>query len=158
MIQIDTYALFRRDFDGFQEAYDKGEAETWWVEEKLVELSDPIPDYDTVVGLWGQIEQRAQRELIVEWCLAHDMEPPIIDTLDYKRKQIIYQYFAMYQEGHEEPVIQHPPYFQYGAAFNEYDTPRLVDDLVAEGILTEAEDEASGVYLTDFDDYRLAFN
>lgn len=158
LIQIDTYALFRRDFAGFKEAYDKGEAEPWWVEEKLMELSDPIPDFDTVVGLWGQIEQRAQRELIVEWCLAHDMEPPIIDTLDYKRKQIIYQYFVMYQEGHEEPVIQYPPYFQYGAAFNEYDTPRLVDDLVAEGILIEAEDEDGGVYLTDFDDYRLAFN
>lgn len=158
LIQIDTYALFRRDFAGFKEAYDKGETEPWWVEEKLIELSDPIPDFDTVVGLWGQIEQRAQRELIVEWCLAHDMEPPIIDTLDYKRKQIIYQYFVMYQEGHEEPVIQYPPYFQYGAAFNEYDTPRLVDDLVAEGILIEAEDEDGGVYLTDFDDYRLAFN
>lgn len=156
LVQIDSYAQFRRDFDGFKELYEAGEADDLWVDEKLVDLSDPIPDYDAVIGLWGQIEGRAQRELIVEWCLDHEIDPPVIDTLDFNRKQIIYQYFVMYQKGHDEPVMQYPPYFQYGAAFNEYDTPRLVEDLIIDGVFSE--DENGGVYLTDYDDYRLAFN
>lgn len=155
--QIYEFAKFRRDFDKFTKATTPETGDYFDVMDELERLSVPVSEYNCVIGLWGQIEARAQRELIVEWCLANNIEPPVNADYDINRKYRIYQYFCMYQKGHTEPVIQYPPYFQYGAAYNEYDTPRLVNELVDEGIFTKnTEDE--GVYLTDWDNYRFAFN
>ena len=153
LTQIYEYACFRRDFDLFLASYKAGADAT----EALDKLSVPVSEYNCVIGLWGQIEARAQRELVVEFCLDNDLVPPVNADFDMNRKYRIYQYFCMYQKGHDEPVIQYPPYFQYGAAYNEYDTPRLVNELIEEGVFTKnTEDE--GAYLTDWDNYRLAFN
>jgi len=143
LTQIYEYALFRREFA-------KPDAD-------LEALSTPISEYNCVIGLWGQVEARAQRELIVERCLKEGITPPVNADFDINRKFRIYQYFAMYQKGHDEPVIQYPPYFQYGAAYNEYDTPRLIEELIEEGVLTKNKED-EGVYLTDWDNYRFAFN
>lgn len=154
--QIYEYALFRRQFDEFKTSYDGlSEDEVY---QYLEQLGTPIAEYNCVIGLWGQIEARVQRELIVEFCQSKGIEvPKASPDYDLNRKFRIYSYFCMYQKGHNEPVAQYPPYFQYGAAYNEYDTPLLVEELVEDGVFTKNKDD-DGVYLTDWDNYRFAFN
>lgn len=152
MMQIYEYALFRRDFDALKTGTDSKQE----LEEKLQELSKPIPEYNCVIGLWGQIEARAQRELILEFCKEKNLKIPEVPDFDMNRKYRIYQYFVHYQKGKEEPVMQSFPYFQYGVAYGEEETVRLVNELVEEGVFSKNED--GRVYLTEWENYRYLFN
>lgn len=154
--QIYEYAIFRKDFDSFKAEYDSLTEEE--VYEALETLGTPISEYNCVIGLWGQIEARVQRELIVEFCQSKGIEvPKASPDFDINRKFRIYSYFCMYQKGHDEPVVQYPPYFQYGVAYNEYDTLLLVNELIEDGVFTKNTDD-EGVYLTDWNNMRFAFN
>jgi len=154
--QIYDFALFRRDFDALKSAYSSNEINIEELQEGLQKISTPISEYNTVVGLWGQIEARVQRELIVEYCDSLELEYPQVPDFDINRKFRIYEYFAMYQKGYDQPVVQYPPYFQYGAAYGD-ETYRLVEELIEDGVFTKNEED-DGVYLTDWDNHRFAFN
>lgn len=126
------------------------------VAEKLYEIGQPIDSYNCIIGTWGQIEARAQRELVLEFCDKTGVAAPIYEEYDKQRKDFIYAQFAMYQRGKQEPNEIGEPYYQYGVAFGEEETKRLVEEMIEDGLLLRTERDT--VYLADWENYRYHFN
>lgn len=153
--QIKAFAEFRLAFAKLQEEYAAG-ADASLVAEKLCEIGEPIDSYNCIIGTWGQIEARAQREMILEFCKNTGVEIPLYADYDKERKDYIYEQMVMYQRGHKEPVEMGAPYYQYGVAFGLEETYRLVDEMVRDGLLIRTEKDT--VYLRDWENYRYHFN
>ena len=153
--QIKAFAEFRLDLDTLRQEYANG-ADVAVLAKKLYEIGEPIDSYNCIIGTWGQIEARAQREMIVEFCNTSGIELPIYGDYDEMRKDFIYAQMAMYQRGHKEPFEIAAPYYQYGFAYGTQETERLVEEMVQAGMLICAESGA--VYLRDWENYKYHFN
>lgn len=154
--QIRAYAEFRIEL---LEA-EKMQAEGALAEElqrKIESISTPIPEYNAVIGLWGQPEARAQEELLWEFCQKYDLEMPVDPAYDRERKFRIYSDLVRVQKGKEEPVYFRSPNYQYGIAYGQETTDRLIEELIQEGILAVKEDTGE-VYLADWERYRYIFH
>ncbi len=127
------------------------------VQAQIDSIGTPISEYNTVIGLWGQVEARAQQELLLAFCRENDLEMPVDDTFDYERKFRIYSQFVTDQKGKKEIVYHYAPYYQYNMAYDPEVTNRLAMELVEEGLFSV--DEATGaLYLTDWEHYSYSFN
>ena len=154
--QIRAFAEFRIEFAKAQDMAANG-ASPEEIQIFLNSIADVIPEYNAVIGLWGQVENRAKQELIWDFCLKNNLEMPRDSVFDQERKHRIYSQFITDQKGQSQPVLQYAPYFQYGLAYGVDETIRLTEELISEGLLSR--DEASGrVYLTDWKHYIYAFN
>lgn len=153
--QIRAFAEFRLGLAEVETACAQG-ASTEDLAAAIEAISTPIPEYNCVIGLWGQIEARAQWEMIADFCNRTGVPMPQNATFDAIRKSRIYDYFVSYQKGHDTPTMFYNPYYQYNLAYGEADTNRLVMELVEEGVLTM--DENGGVYITNWESYRYQFN
>lgn len=153
--QIRDFAEFRLDFAALNEELQQG-ASVEEIEEKLYRIATPIDSYNTVVGTWGQIEARAQRELVVEFCSKNGITLPIYEEYDRERKNFIYGKFSMIQRGLAEPYYFASPYYQYGKAFGLPETERLIEEMVEDGLLIRTEE--GYVYLADWENYKYHFN
>ena len=154
--QIHDFAEFRIGFAEVQKMLTDG-ASTESIQEKLQTISTPISEFNTVTGLWGQIEARAQQEMLLDFCVENGLDMPDDATFRQTAKNRIYYYFASYQKGHAEPVLQFPPYFQYGVAFGPETTLELVQELTEEGLFS-VDESTGGLFLTDWEHYKYAFN
>lgn len=154
--QIKSFSEFRIGL-AEAEALLKSGGDLSLVQSRINALRTPISEYNTVVGLWGQIEARAQQELLQKFCAENNLEMPLDPTFDYERKYRIYSDFITNQKGHTEPVLRYAPVFQYGVAYGPEETARLIQELIDEGLLTRSEEEGA-VYLTDWEHYVYAFN
>lgn len=153
--QIRAFAEFRLGLAEVEVSLAQG-ASTEELAAAIEAISTPIPEYNCVIGLWGQIEARAQWEMITDFCKRTGVPRPQNAAFDATRKSRIYAYFVSCQKGFDHPVIQYFPYFQYGLAYGGDDTYRLVLELVEEGLLTM--DENNGAYVTDWENYRYQFD
>lgn len=152
--QIRSFAEFRIGLAELEEAYSQGEAaET--IAERLQILSEPIKSYNTVVGAWGQIEARAQYEMVTDFCNRTSIEIQEDPTFRASRKLHIYMQLVSYQLGRQEPYYLADPYYQLGLAYGQ-ETYELVDELVEEGLFIRQED--GRVYLADWDNYIYNFS
>lgn len=152
--EIHSFAEFRIEYDELRKnaaSLDKEE-----LEERIKKLNVPVSEYNTVVGLWGQIEARAQYEMLMELAGIYNVNFEYDPTFKMERKYRIYSYFITYQKGHREPVAQYYPYFQYGLAYGYNETALLVQELIDEGILEYSDD--GGVILSDWKHYIYSFN
>lgn len=154
--QIKTFAQFRIGFDEVQSMVKQG-SDQEAILAKLQEISVPISEYNTVTGLWGQIEARAQQEILWSFCQKEGYEMPDNPAFTAAQKYRIYEYFVSYQKGHKEPVCQFYPYFQYGVAYGEQRTAELVQELIGEGLFS-VDTATNGVYVTDWEHYKYSFN
>lgn len=151
--QIKQYAEFRISFDALKKDFETGIVDSSSAEKELFDISSPIPEFNSTIGLWGQIEARAQRELIVDFCEEYGLEIPIYPAFDELRKYRIKSSFTAYQLGKDYPVLQDT--YQYGLAYGK-ETDRLLSEMVEEGILYKNE---NGLYfLTDWESYRYNFS
>lgn len=153
--QIRSFAAFRIGLDGLEAAYEQGETAEQ-LSEKLAEIAAPVNSYNTVTGAWGQVEARAQQELIAEFCERTGAEAPQDASLRANRKLHIYAQMVTNQLGKQSPVLSYSPYYQYGVAYGYEETLELVDELVEEGLLIQNED--GSVYLANWDNYIYSFN
>lgn len=125
MLQIRRYAEFRIGLEELEEAYSRGiPAEE--LTGKLYEVAEPVPDYDCVIGVWGQIEARAQYEMLADFCRETGMEMPRYMEFDEGRKQYILQQIIRFQRETAEPCEWASPYYQWGVAYGVEETVRLV--------------------------------
>lgn len=153
--QINAFAKFRMELSGAEELL-AGGASKEEVSEKIKLIGEPIPEYNTVIGLWGQVEARAQQELLMEFCGEHELEMPVYPAYDRERKFRIYSELAKSQKGKQEPVLFYSPTYQWGLAYGEETTARLINELTEEGLLKREEDTGA-VYLADWERYSNMF-
>ena len=163
--QIRSFARFRLDLQELEQDWQQaqmdrqagqnpnGTLET--LQDQLYNIAEPISDYNGVVGIWGQIEARAQREMVLDFCSRTGMQVPIYPVWDRHRKQYIYSQLVTDQKGKDTPVNVYTPYYQYGLAYKQ-ETDRLVQELVEEGLFIRNED--GSVYLADWEKYRYHFD
>jgi len=155
IVQIRDYAVFRIGLAELEAEYAAG-TETKKMEKRLYEIAEPIKEYNVVIGAWGQIEARAQYEMVTDFCQRTGMEIPYYPTFHEQRKQRIVAQLSSYQRELEEPYILYDPYYQLGYAYGPEETNRLVQELVDEGIFVRHED--GGVYLRDWGEYKYHFD
>lgn len=122
-----------------------------YVLDKITAIGEPIKEYNTVIGSWGQIEARAQQILVGEFCEKYGIERPHYAQYDAMWKYRIRSQFASYQRGCTEPVLFRAPYYQYGFALGADEQERLVTEMVEDGLLLRKSD--GSVYLADWDNY-----
>lgn len=156
MEQINAFAKFRIDLAEISQLLAGGEPRES-IQAKLEAASIPVSEYNAVTGLWGQIEARAQQEMLLDFCTANGFEMPINPVFRRTCKNRIYDYFVSYQKGHSKPILQFAPYFQYGVAYGTETTIELVNEMVEEGLFSR-DSETGGIYLTDWEHYKYAFN
>ena len=154
--QIRAFAEFRIGLKQAEDMILNGSSQAE-LQSRVDAIGTPISEYNTVIGLWGQIEARAQQELLLDFCQKNNLTMPVNPTFDRERKFRIYSDFITAQKGHSEPVYRYAPMFQYGAAYGDEVTNRLVQELIAEGLLSQNESDGS-VYLTDWEHYIYSFN
>ncbi|MCM1188192.1 MAG: hypothetical protein NC541_02725 [bacterium] len=156
LCQIRDYAQFRIGLARAQDMAADGfpAAE---IQEQIDAISTPISEYNTVIGLWGQIEARAQQQLLLAFCRENGLEMPRDATFDRDRKFRIYSQFVTDQKGKQEIVYHYSPYFQYNIAYDAQVTDELTEELIEEGLLS-SDSATGGVYLTDWEHYSYSFN
>lgn len=155
LLQIRAFAQFRMDLEELQVQYAAG-ADLEQLADKLYEIGTPIESYHVIEGTWGQIEARAQREMIVAFCNETGIELPVYGAYDEHRKNFIYAQFAMYQRGNKEPYEIGAPYYQYGVAYGTEETQRLVEEMVEDGLLIRTPEDK--LYLANWKNYSYHFN
>lgn len=150
--QIRDYAKFRIAFEELKSDYnadgDKDKAA-----EKLLEIATPISEYNAIIGVWGQIEARQQRIMVLDFCEETGVEVPLYPYYDYARKNHIVDAMAMQQRGYTEPVSTWT--FSAGSAYHTEER-RLIDELIEEGVFTA--DEGIWYHLTNWEDYKYTTN
>lgn len=152
LVQIRDFAQFRVDLAALEEQAANG-ASVEELETGLKAIYTPIYEYNVIVGSWGQPEANAQYILISDFCLENNLEIPHDPVFDYYRKQRIYGEMIAFQQK-TEGCYKAPKsiVFQGGNAFGQEETARLVDSLIADGLVME--DENGMVYLTNWESYN----
>ncbi|MBR6665260.1 MAG: hypothetical protein IKL22_06015 [Lachnospiraceae bacterium] len=155
LMQVQDFAQFRLDLDKLEKDYASGVG-AQVLSERLYEASEPVKNYNTVIGAWGQIEARAQYEMVMEFCEKTGLEVPMHAAFQKERKDRILAYIIERQMEHDEPYLLEAPYYQLGLAYGPEETARLVQELVDEGLLVRAEDDK--VYLENWENYLYHFD
>lgn len=155
LLQIQDFAGFRLDLEKLEKDYAKGmDAEV--LTKRLYEISDPVKNYNTVIGAWGQVEARAQYEMVTEFCKNAGVEVPMHAAFQKERKDRILAYIIERQMEHDEPYVVEEPYYQLGLAYGTEETVRLVQEMVDEGLLIRAGE--GKVYLENWENYKYHFD
>jgi len=154
--QIQEFAEFRIALGQLEKEYETG-VSIPILARKLEKISDPIKPYTAVIGVWGQIEARAQLEMIAAFCEKTGVPAPDTDVLDEQRKDYIYSQLVTFQKSNQhEPYAAHAPYYQWGVAYGVEETERLVEEMVQEGLLIRNRD--GSVSLVDWENYIYHFD
>lgn len=153
--QIKKFAEFRLGMFELEEDYANGMSKNE-IYNKLENLYEPIPEYNGVIGLWGQVESRVQYFMIEEFCEKVGINVPDDSTFIFYRKMRIYQHLCSNQKGLQEPYLAEKDFYQWGYAYGTEETIALVNELVEEGLFIETEE--GQVYLTDWKNYIYDFN
>lgn len=155
MVQIRDFAEFRIALAELEESYAQG-GDIAEITARLHEISEPIKEYTCIIGAWGQIEARAQYEMIEEFCAKTGIEVPQDPVFHERRKQYILAQTASYQRGMQEPYELAAPYYQLGMAYGPEETAKLVEELVQEGLFIRMEN--GSVHLADWESYIYHFD
>lgn len=153
--QIQQFARFRINLNELENRYKNGEDKES-LQKMLDEIYEPIPEYNCIIGMWGQVEARAQYELLEEFCEKSGLDVPKDEVFSYYRKQRLYQEMCSYQKGKEDIYYRKKGLYQWGAAYGEETTIELENELIKERLLSETED--GYIYVTDWENYRYHFN
>ena len=155
LLQIQAYAQFRVNLQELEKDYAEG-VDLQVLGKRLYEISEPIKNYNTVIGAWGQIEARAQYEMVMAFCEKTGLEVPMHASFQNERKQRIMAQLITYQMEADEPHKVSDTFYQWGLAYGPEETARLVQELVDEGLLIRDEDGL--VYLANWDNYIYHFD
>lgn len=154
--QIQAFASFRMEYDALTTMQANGATKEELLA-KIDAIKTPISEYNTVTGLWGQIEARAQQEMLLAFCTENNLTYEPDPTFKQAQKNRMYSYFVSYQKGHKEPVLQFSPFFQYGIAYGVETTKVLENELLEEGLLSK-DSATGGLYVTDWEHYKYSFH
>lgn len=153
--QIYEFARFRADLDALRADYEKGLSS----EEAALRIDriyKPIPNYDVIVGVWGQPEAIAQYTLLEAFCDEIGMETPKDPILTYYRKQYIYEEMLAYQkESATVKEFDERGGILWGPVIGDNAAKEIVNLLIEDGLVTR---NANGsVSLADAKDYIYTY-
>ncbi len=152
LVQIRDFAQFRVDLASLEMQAANGMSGEE-LRAALDEIYTPVSEFNVVVGAWGQPEANAQYALVTNFCLENNLEVIHDPVFDYYRKQRIYGEMIAFQKKTigcymaPKSIV-----FQGGNAFGPEETARLVDLLIADGLVLE--DENGNVYLANWESYN----
>lgn len=154
--QIRSFAQFRIGLAQLEADYAKQNMTPEMILERVEMIYEPVKDYNCIIGTWGQIEARAQQELLLAFCEKAGVTMPKDPVFDRQRKQYIIAQAISFQKGKTTPYYIAAPYYQWGLAYGEAESNRLVDELVEEGLLVREKENV--VYLKDWENYIYHFD
>lgn len=153
LLQIRAFAEFRLNLDDILASItDSTSGEE--IYNLLDSIYTPIPEYNTLVGMWGQAEALAQRTLLNKICSQYGIETPSDPVYHNRLKERIYNSMAFAQKGNKEPVgVSSTGFF---ARALDSDGLKIVDELINDGLVIKNDD--SYIYLTNWSDYIYSFD
>ena len=154
--QIREYAQFRVSLTEAEKMYSDGKSEEE-IQRFVNKMYSPVHEYNTVTGCWGQIEARAQSILMEQFCEKVGIDIPRNASFDEYRKRRIYGEMLAKQETTD--VCQKfnvKSGYQFGVAFGEKDTERLINELVDDGLL--CLDSDGNVYINDWQRENIKYS
>lgn len=153
--QINDFAVFRSELASLKEDYSNG-LDKASLEERVKLISKPIPNYDVVVGVWGQPEALAQYTLLEEFCTEAGVEMPLNPLSVYYRKQYIYEEMIAYQKESDTVLcFNENGGLLQSIVFGDEASKQIVNMLEADGLVVRNED--GSVSLSDAEDYIYAY-
>lgn len=152
--QIRLFAQFRVELNELKSMQASGK-DAGEIEEKLDSLAIPIPNYDVLVGVWGQPESLAQYALLREFCSETGYEFPKNSLYYYTLKQYIYQEICAYQKKENERLDYYSEGSLWRVVIGEEALDEILEELVCDGLLRKSHD--GGVYLVNWEDYVFAY-
>jgi hypothetical protein len=154
--QIRQFAALRVELDGIK-AQAKAGADRDTLQAKVNALDFEIPEYNCIIGLWGQPEARIGYSLISDFCKKHGLTtPPVSGATRHACKRRLVDFFRVCQRDADQPVwVDHRSY-EGGLPFGGEPGIGLMDELVAEGVLVRRED--GFCCLADWCHYRFDFS
>ena len=150
LAQIYEYAQFRQMLNELRELEASG-ADLDTVQAYLNNHWTPLHEYNTIVGTWGQAEQRAAYLLLRDHCLDAGLTMPEDPVFMHQRKMRIYEEFVTMQKQYEERYCS-PKGINDAFSYGEEDDLVLLQEMVDEGLLSQTSD--GSFYLTDWENYR----
>ena len=154
LYQIRQFARFRVDLEAVKRLAAGALAEE--LQQRVNALPFEIPEYNCVIGLWGQPEARVAYNMVREFCREHGLTAPDRGAMRYIFKRRIYDALCARQRGLDHPLYVTPKFYEGGGPFGMEMAAELMDELVREGVLTRREDGQTT--LTNWADFRFDFN
>ena len=155
LYQIRQFARFRVDLEAVKRLAEAG-ASAEELQQRVNALPFEIPEYNCVIGLWGQPEARVAYHMVREFCREHGLTAPDRGAMRYIFKRRMYDALCVRQRGLNHPLYVTPKFYEGGGPFGMEMAAELMDELVREGVLTRREDGQTA--LTNWADFRFDFN
>ena len=151
--QIRQFAEFRAGMKNLEKMYGEG-ASKEALSAELERLWQPVPDYNGVIGVWGQIEQRTQTYYVRLFCKKAGIPIPKRPWRRFMWMKRFYETLGVAQRGCPGPVYFNRDFYEGGYPFlDEYE--EIMEDLVNLGVFIKNEE--GKVCLADWDNYKYDF-
>lgn len=156
LYQIKQYARFAIDFKKLTEMkkIGAGKAE---LQKAVDALPYEIPEYNCVIGLWGQPEARDAYEKVRTFCKENDLDVPDRGAVKFLMKRRIYDHLTVLQRGKKKQLFADPCFYEAGYAYGFDQTKELVEELCREGVFEQRESDGF-VALTNWESFKFDFN
>lgn len=151
--QILQYARFRLDMEKLRKMRDDG-ADKEALYNELDRIWNPIPNYNTVVGVFGQIEARAQNRTVYSFARECGFEPPKRPGHRFDIKKHYVENLIGLQRGRSYCVYVNHDFFEGGNLFPD-ENEAVIHELVSEGVFAKKDD---ALYLSNWRDYLYDTN
>lgn len=154
--QIALFAEFRIGYKALCDSFDQN-GDTPELREELSRLWKPVPEYNCIIGLWGQPEAIEQTKLLGEFSARTGIPIPHVGHRDFTFKRRLVDRLTALQRQHPyEQFFTDELFYEAGYALGTAETHRLCEDLVREGVFVRGENGT--VALADSESIRYDFN
>jgi len=155
LYQIRQFAQFRTALDEVKQLQTEG-ATKEILQEKVNALPFEVPEYNCVIGLWGQPEARIAYEMVCAFCDENALAAPDRGHMRFIFKRRLFDALCTHQRGLDHPLYVSPRFYEGGKPFGEAFAAALMDEMVREGVLLRRED--GRMALKNWADFRFDFN
>ncbi len=153
--QIRRYAKFRIDMRVLETSLANG-AEKQKLYSELDRIWHPIPQFNTLTGVWGGYEQWLQQRMVLDFCERAGIYVPYKAMRFYLGKKRMFEMMTTMQRGLSEPVTVTPRFYEGYLAYSKAEYDAIFTSLEQDGLITRRGDNA--YILTDWDNWKFDIN
>ena len=156
LYQIKKFAIFRVDYEILKKMVSDG-APKQVLQDKVDSMDIHIPEYNCIIGLWGQNEARAAYNITYSFCKQNGLLAPKRNgTLWHTYKRRMIDLLCTFQRGKSSQFWAQYNFYECGVPYGADSYNQLVDELIGEGVLIK--NEYGLLALTNWEDYGFDFN